>query len=65
MQIFSSFEEFIRKTFDPALTFLILMIVCILLDIAVRKFKFKWPHELIRERKERRLHEEGGSHDRS
>ena len=65
VQIFSSFEEFIRKTFDPALTFLILMIVCILLDIAVRKFKFKWPHELIRERKERRLHEEGGSHDRS
>ena len=25
------------------------MIVLFVLDVAVRKFKFKWPHELIRE----------------
>ena len=38
-------------TFDPRIIFLILTIIFVLLDIAVRKFKFKWPHELIRERK--------------
>lgn len=25
--------------------------VCILLDIAVRKFKFKWIHEIIRDKR--------------
>lgn len=51
LEIFSTFEEFLRKTFDPALTFLIVAMVCVLLDIAVRKFKFKWLHEIIRDRK--------------
>ena len=33
---------------------MILAIVFFLADIAVRKFKFKWPHELIREYKEKK-----------
>ena len=30
---------------------LIIAILAVLIDVAVRKFKFKWPWELIRERK--------------
>ena len=51
VQIFATFTESLAKTYDPALVFLIVSMVCILLDIAVRKFKFKWPHEIIRDRK--------------
>ena len=29
-------------------------IVAVLLDIAVRKFKFKWIHELVREHKQKK-----------
>ena len=66
VEIFASFEEFVRKTFDPALTFLIVIMVCVLLDIAVRKFKFKWLHEILRDRKERKeTAAQGGGHERS
>ncbi len=51
LEIFATFEETLQKEFDPDLAFLIVTIVCILLDIAVRKFKFKWPHEIIRDKK--------------
>ena len=30
---------------------MIVLLVLFLMDIAVRKFKWKWPHELIRDRK--------------
>lgn len=40
--------------FDPRWLFMIIAIVLFLLDIAVRKFKFKWIHELVRERREKR-----------
>jgi hypothetical protein len=52
LDIFESFAKTIDKTFDPRLIFLIISAVCFLLDVAVRKFKFKWIHELIRERKQ-------------
>ena len=52
--VFLSFEKTYKMTFDPRIIFLILTIIFVLLDIAVRKFKFKWPHELIRERKMRK-----------
>lgn len=42
----------IHHTVDPRLAFIITAIVLFLLDVAVRKFKFKWIHELVRERKE-------------
>ena len=51
VQVYESFEKTIKLSYDPRIVFLILVIVCVLLDIAVRKFKFKWPHELVREYK--------------
>jgi len=56
-EVFASFSKTIKKEFDPRIIFLILAIVLVLLDIAVRKFKFKWPHELIREYKQRKADE--------
>ena len=50
-EVFESFAQTIKKVLDPRVTFLILTIIFVLLDIAARKFKFKWPHELYREYK--------------
>ena len=52
-EIFATFVTSFQKIFDPRYLFMILAIVLFLLDIAVRKFKFKWPHELIREYREK------------
>ncbi|MBQ2702182.1 MAG: VWA domain-containing protein, partial [Clostridia bacterium] len=49
--IFTEFVKTIDKVYDPRFLFMILAIVLFLADIAVRKFKFKWLHEIIRERK--------------
>ncbi len=57
VQVFASFEKTLKREYDPRVVFLILAIVLMLLDIAVRKFKFKWPHELIKEYKERKADE--------
>ena len=54
VEVFQSFEKTLHREFDPRWVFLILVIVLVLLDIAVRKFKFKWPHELIREHKQKK-----------
>lgn len=54
IDIFDDFEKYIHVVVDPRIGLLIAAIVFFLLDIAVRKFKFKWPHELIREYKEKR-----------
>ena len=56
-QIFTSFTDRLESSFDPALVFLIVAAVCVLLDVAVRKFKFKWPHELIRDYREKKAQE--------
>ena len=50
-EVFESFAKTIKKVIDPRVLFLILSIIFVLLDIAARKFKFKWPHELYREYK--------------
>lgn len=50
----SIFDEKIEHTkfvIDPTLALIIIVIVLFLLDIAVRKFKFKWLHEILRDRK--------------
>lgn len=52
--VYQSFAKTLKRSYDPRILFLILVIVLELLDIAVRKFKFKWPHELVREYKERK-----------
>ncbi len=53
-EIFENFETKIGHVFDPRWLFMITAMVLFLLDIAVRKFKFKWPHELYREYKQKR-----------
>lgn len=57
----SVFDELIpeiHKTIDPRIALMIASIVCFLIDILVRKFKFKWPHELIREHKEKKAEQQ-------
>ena len=51
-EVFKDFEPTIHKVIDPRVVFVILSMIMFLLDIAVRKFKWKWLHEIIRERKE-------------
>lgn len=53
-EILDGFVTEIAKSYDPRLAFIIAAIVLFLLDIAVRKFKFKWLHEIIRERKNKK-----------
>lgn len=52
-EVFEGFERTIPKSYDPGLIFCIAALVLFLLDIAVRKFKFKWIHEIVRERREK------------
>lgn len=49
VEIFDNFTVSLDRVFDPKYLFLILAIILFVTDIAVRKFKFKWPHELIGE----------------
>ncbi len=49
--IFEGIEVTLGRQFDPTMLFMITAMVLFLLDIVVRKFKFKWPHELYREYK--------------
>ncbi|MCH5155758.1 MAG: VWA domain-containing protein [Clostridiales bacterium] len=51
--IFDEKIDALHNIFDPRWIFIIIAIALFLLDIAVRKFKWKWIHELIRERKEK------------
>jgi len=44
-------QTYTMSEFNPRTLFLILVIAFFLIDIAVRKFKFKWPWEIIRDRK--------------
>lgn len=46
--LFEGFDKTVEKVFDPRFLFMILAIVLFVTEIAVRKFKFKWPHEIIR-----------------
>lgn len=51
VQIFENAVEYLHIVIDPRILFAILIIICFLIDIAARKFKWKWPHEIIRENK--------------
>lgn len=53
-QIYEGFEETLEKTYDPRILFSVIAIAAFLLDIAVRKFKFKWLHEIIREKADKK-----------
>ena len=51
VEVFKGFITAIPKVFDPRMLFIILAIIFFLMDIAVRKFKWKWLHEIIRDRR--------------
>ena len=55
LEVFENAVEFLHIIIDPRVLFAILIIVFFLVDIAARKFKWKWPHEIIRERKQKQL----------
>lgn len=52
-EVFENVVKSIHKVIDPRIVFIIIALVAFLLDVAVRKFKFKWLHEIIAERKAR------------
>ena len=54
-EIIDSFDVNLVSTFDPRILFSILIIILFLIDFAVRKFKFKWPHEIIRDHKNKKM----------
>lgn len=56
----TSFDPTLDVLYDPAMLLLILSAVLFLADVAVRKFKFKWPHEIIRDRKAMRDQQQSG-----
>jgi hypothetical protein len=51
LQVFENVVKYLHIIIDPRTLFAIMIIVCFLIDIAVRKFKWKWPHEIIRDKK--------------
>ena len=53
-QVYDNAAKFRHVDIDPRIPMMIALLVLFLLDIAVRKFKWKWPHELIRDRKARK-----------
>lgn len=53
-EVFNDFVITVHKVIDPRLAFTITSIIFFLLDIAVRKFKFKWPHEIYRDYQEKK-----------
>lgn len=54
-EIYRDIAKTLQRTYDPRIPFIITALVLFLADIAVRKFKFKWPHEIIRDAKAKRL----------
>lgn len=53
-QMFSGESLTVSYDTDPGIPMIIAIILLFLLDVAVRKFNFKWPHEIIQDRKERK-----------
>ena len=53
-EVFDDATRYFDRTYDPRIPFIITVIVLFLLDVAVRKFKFKWIHEIIRDNKNKK-----------
>lgn len=49
--VFKGIAKDLPRFINPAMPFIIIALILFLLDIAVRKFKFKWPWEIIRDSK--------------
>ncbi len=54
-KIYEEIAKTLNRSYDPRIPFMITALVLFLMDIAVRKFKFKWIHEIIRDRKAKKL----------
>jgi len=54
-EVYSGIVTALDRSIDPRIGIIITIIVLFLLDVAVRKFKFKWIHEIVRERKENKF----------
>ncbi len=54
VEIFKDFVTSFSEMHDPRMAMVITAIVLFLLDVAVRKFKFKWIHEIVREHKQKK-----------
>ena len=54
-EVFENAVMFLHNEIDPRIALLITAMVLFLLDIAARKFKWKWPGEIIRDRKAKQL----------
>lgn len=52
--VFEGLSPTLARSFDPRGVLAVIVIIALLLDVAVRKFKFKWPHELIREKRDKK-----------
>ena len=50
-QVYENAAKVRHVDIDPRIPMMIALLVLFLMDIAVRKFKWKWPHELIRDRR--------------
>lgn len=50
-QVYDGLKKSVDREIDPIPALAIAAIILFLLDIAVRKFKFKWLHEIVRDRK--------------
>jgi Mg-chelatase subunit ChlD len=51
-EVFSDEAQVMVRDFNPKFLYLSLMMTCFILDIFARKFKFKWPHEIIKNYKD-------------
>jgi len=51
LEVFDNAVEYLHIVIDPRVPFAIMIITFFLIDIAARKFKWKWPHEIIRDKK--------------
>lgn len=54
LQVFENAVEYLHVVIDPRVVFAIIIMACFLIDIAARKFKWKWPHEIARDRKRKK-----------
>ena len=49
--VFENAVKYLHIIIDPRIVFAIIIGFAFLLDIAARKFKWKWPHEILRDRR--------------
>lgn len=52
-EVFDNVVKFLHNVINPKILFTILALCLLLLDIAARKFKWKWPHEIIFKKKQK------------